>query len=65
MKQDAAVSSVVGVMLMLTITVVLFGVVALVATPISRSARICFKLSPTVQKDAHIPYPISTGNPSL
>ena len=32
MKQDAAVSSVVGVMLMLTITVVLFGVVALVAT---------------------------------
>lgn len=32
MRQDAAVSSVVGVMLMLTITVVLFGVVALVAT---------------------------------
>ena len=39
MKQESAVSSVVGVMLMLTITVVIFGAAALVAVSIAGEAE--------------------------
>ena len=65
MKQDAAVSSVVGVMLMLTITVVLFGVVALVATSTAGDTKtpVTAELTAVTVTDDGVIFELISGEP--
>ena len=65
MKQDAALSSVVGVMLMLTITVVLFGVVALVATSTAGDTKtpVTAELTAVTVTDDGVIFELISGEP--